>query len=175
MKISSLDTRFHNPKFLAGWVVTRLAEVLAGGILIFAGAMKGTDMALWLHDLSNLHIAPPEYLPWLAVSLPPIEIITGTCLMIGKQLSGARTIAICLLLAFTLVLGFAQAYGINVSCGCFGKLSGHGTPNYILDMMRNAILILACIVHPAYSRAFAPLNPSALSTSPTEKKRKRNK
>jgi uncharacterized membrane protein YphA (DoxX/SURF4 family) len=54
-----------------------------------------------------------------AIILPWVEVVAGTCLVLGLWTPGGALIVSTLLLVFTVALGFNLSRGLDSACGCF--------------------------------------------------------
>ena len=107
-----------------GWPVTLTARVVLGGIFVFSGAMKITDIGMFQANVEAYRLLPVAFIAPFAIALPWIELLVGIYLVIGLFLR-PTAIAAALLLAM-----FAAAITQNIltgniehSCGC---LPDHG-------------------------------------------------
>ena len=96
-----------------------------GALFIVAGALKLRDPATFAVEITNYRFLA-ELAPWLAVTLPTVEILVGGMLLVApiKWRASAALAALGLLAMFTVAVTQARIRGINVDCGCFGGASG---------------------------------------------------
>ncbi len=103
-------------------------RVLVGGVFIVAGALKLREPADFATAISNYRLLP-TLAPYLALSLPPTEILAGAVLLVAPtpwRRAAALAIAVMMLI-FVIASSWAFARGIDVACGCFGSRSGSVT------------------------------------------------
>ena len=109
-----------------GWLLLAWGLRLGlGGLFVVAGALKLGDPAVFAQEIANYRLLP-ELAPYLAIVLPPMEIVAGLALAAGPRLwaqAGALALA-ALSLLFTAALAAATARGLDISCACFGTGSG---------------------------------------------------
>jgi putative oxidoreductase len=105
--------------------VTLVGRILLGGLFVLAGVLKLGDPKTFATEIGHYQLFP-ELAPWLAVMLPPVEIVVGGALLVAPALwrRAAALAALGLLLMFTVAVGHALHAHINVDCGCFGSRSG---------------------------------------------------
>ena len=128
--------------------VSWLLRLALGALLVVAGALKLVDPTAFAAEIVNYRLLP-SLAPWLAATLPVIEMTLGLLLMAGPRRwrRAATLAALALLGVFTVAVGQVVARGINVSCGCFGGNSGPVTLSTVardlgLMAMAGAILWL---------------------------------
>jgi uncharacterized membrane protein YphA (DoxX/SURF4 family) len=100
-----------------------------GALLGVAGFLKLRDPTGFATEITNYRLLP-QLAPWLAATLPAIEIGLGASLMISPRRwrRAAALASLALLAVFTVAVAQVVLRGINVDCGCFGGNSGPVTP-----------------------------------------------
>lgn len=106
------------------WVVGLLRWALAA-VFIYAGSQKMVSPANFSDSIASFALLPPGLIPWVALGLPPFEILAGLCVVSGFQRRAALLGLAGLTAVFLLALGWAVVRGVPVDCGCFGS----GTPS----------------------------------------------
>ena len=107
--------------------LTRIAQVLVGGLFIFSGLVKMNDPVgfsfkleeYFSEEVLNLPIFEPLALP-LAIILVAVEVLLGLALLLGLW---KRAVLLLLsgMIGFFTFLTFWSAYFNQVTdCGCFG-------------------------------------------------------
>ena len=96
-----------------------------GGLFVLAGVLKLAQPTAFATEIVNYRFLP-ELAPYLAATLPAIEIALGVALVAAPvQWRRAAALAMAGMLAvFTVAVGQVVARGINIDCGCFGGGSG---------------------------------------------------
>jgi len=119
-------------------------------LFAYAGVIKLIDTRNFSTEIANYHLLS-ALAPWLAVTLPAIEVALAIALVIAPvRWRRAASLAIAMLLAvFTIAVAQALARHINISCGCFGSAS---SPLTTLTLLRDLGLLLAAIVLMALTR-----------------------
>jgi len=88
----------------------------------------------------------------VAVWLPWVEVLCGVLLICGIWIDGSLFIINTLLVLFMAVLISNWVRGIDVDCGCFSVAASEGEPNTLLDIVRDAVLMVMGLSI-VYSRA----------------------
>jgi putative oxidoreductase len=116
-----------------------LLRLLLGVLMMVAGALKLSDPSSFANEITNYRLLP-QLAPWLAVTLPTIEITLGLMLILAPPTwrRAAALGTLTLLAVFTIAVGQVVVRGINVSCGCFGGNTG---PVTLLTVVRDALLL----------------------------------
>jgi uncharacterized membrane protein YphA (DoxX/SURF4 family) len=124
-------------------VIPWLLRLGLGGLFAAAGALKLRDPSAFATEISNYRFLP-SLAPWLAATLPMIELILGLALIAGPApwRRGAALASVGLLAVFTAALTQALARGISIDCGCFGGASG---PVSGLTLLRDVALLGAAV------------------------------
>ncbi|HEX8953041.1 MAG TPA: MauE/DoxX family redox-associated membrane protein [Polyangia bacterium] len=101
------------------------ARLIVGALFVVAGALKLGDPTAFATEIANYHLLP-ELAPWLAVTLPPTELVVGAALLAApwRWRRAASLAAMGLLVMFLVAIVHVVRAGINVDCGCFGGNSG---------------------------------------------------
>jgi len=124
-------------------LVFRLLAILVGALFIYAGAVKLIDPLRFASDITNYDIVPWSVAVRLAFYLPWLELLCGLALVFYRLFSGALALTIGLMVIFIGASAITKARGIDVSCGCFGSISGNlsFTWHLVLDFVLLAILV----------------------------------
>ena len=124
-------------------------RVLLGGAFIWAGTMKLLDIDEFVRTVGNFTIKPFNEAPydmWLGYTLPMLEVIIGTCLILGILYRGALVSYAGLTTAFIIAIAYVAKKGINIECGCFGKALSFGSYTvHLLVLAAMLVLTLSLI------------------------------
>ena len=120
-------------------------RIALGGIWIYAGLVKITDI-----DQTNLTIRAFEIVPisWakpMSYGLPAVEIALGLMLVVGLAVRWMAALSALFLLLYTGAIASAAARGLRIDCGCFsqgGQLDANTSTRYTLDILRDTGLFL---------------------------------
>lgn len=138
---------------------------IVGAVLVLAGTGKlfqSHHFMLTLHESGSI---PPSIVPVLAGTLPSIEIVTGTALILARFSLGARLVAAVLFLSFAVFHFIAALRGLRVNCGCFGTFisdieGGWWVAVATLAISSMLFASLGCAIRIKPSRIVSPAGPS---------------
>lgn len=135
-----------------------MARLVMGGLFIFSGSAKlgflevfwtigflkpiaqaGIDPAQFAATIKAFAILHTDLIPLFTYTLPWVELICGTALVLGLMPRGAATIINLLLVTFCLAMLSVMIRDIDVECSCFGKFLG-GKVGW-LSLVRNAVFM----------------------------------
>jgi uncharacterized membrane protein YphA (DoxX/SURF4 family) len=116
------------------------ARLVLGVIFLLAGLSKIASPSAFTDDVMEYQLVSGSLAKIVAYSLPPLELILAALCIAGIILPLTASIAILLLLVFTIAIALNLARGRQFSCHCFGSSNATSTigPATIL---RNLFLI----------------------------------
>jgi uncharacterized membrane protein YphA (DoxX/SURF4 family) len=100
-------------------VIALLCRVILGVILIYASIDKIVHPAEFAKAIGNYNVLPFGLENLLGIVLPILELLVGTCLVLGIMLDGSAIIAAGMMTVFIIALSQAMIRGIDINCGCF--------------------------------------------------------
>ena len=100
-------------------VIALLCRVILGVILIYASIDKIAHPAEFAKSIGNYNVLPFGLENLLGIVLPILELLVGTCLVLGIMLDGSAIIAAGMMTVFIIALSQAMIRGIDINCGCF--------------------------------------------------------
>ncbi len=111
------------------------SRLVLGGVLLYAGLTKVSDPRDFARIIANYHLVPESITPTVAWLLPWIEIVTGLSVITGRFYRGGLVWMEILFAIFLVALVWAYAHGLDIECGCFGRVgsSSIGWPHILLD------------------------------------------
>jgi len=121
-----------------------VARLFLGGILIYAGWLKLFDMPGMAKSIENFRILPAGVVNIFAMVLPPVEVITGLCLIAGIAMDGALAITTALFAVFTVAIQSAIMRGLDIECGCFGTSDAEVVGTKVL--LRDVLLLFLTLL-----------------------------
>jgi uncharacterized membrane protein YphA (DoxX/SURF4 family) len=121
-------------------LVLRLA---LGVILVYTGIVKSMDLSHTAQAIENYRLLPVEWVNFVALLMPMLEIIVGVCLIAGLLLDGALVITTGMFTVFLFAIVSALMRGLDIDCGCFG--TDIASPITPLTVLRNTVLLLAVV------------------------------
>jgi hypothetical protein len=125
-------------------ITARVCAAVVGATLALAGAGKVMSWNQWLANARQQHL-------WkiVAVSLPILELVLGTELVVLKPAPLILGLATLLLVVFTSFLALQVLTKSQVPCACFGAHVNR--PPSWRDVMRNLVLIALMFTSAAFS------------------------
>ena len=90
-------------------------------IFIYAGATKLVAPQNFSDSIAMFSILPNSLINFVALALPPFEILAGFAIITGIHRRPAILGLVALTAVFIIAMGTAIARGIEVDCGCFGS------------------------------------------------------
>ena len=125
-------------------LVWRIADVIVGGVFIYAGAIKILDPVQFANDIDNYKILPWTVSVGLAFYLPWLEIFCGLALILRRLHLGGLSILTALISIFIVATIAAKVRGLDITCGCFGHASQHW--NFSAHLSLDLLLLVALIL-----------------------------
>ena len=134
-------------------IVLQLTAAQTVGVVLFlAGSVKVFDRGGTLDAVRAYQIVPVRVARVVAVVLPWLELAAAGSLMTGVMLTWGASLAVALLILFTVVLVITLARGKQVPCGCFGA----ATDDVVSWGKVAANIVLLVVCQPAVFAAFSP-------------------
>jgi len=123
--------------------VSRFMQYILGGVFIFSGLQKISNLNGFLLVVKNYKLLPASAENWIAIILPWIEFIIGSLLLLGIYIRHSALSAFMILILFILVITINIVRGIEFSCGCFSlSLEKSNKITTIGWLLRDFILLL---------------------------------
>ncbi|HIG82807.1 MAG TPA: DoxX family membrane protein [Verrucomicrobia bacterium] len=124
-----------------------LFRIILGGIFIYSGIYKISDPQGLELVIRNYKILTDPFIALAAITLPPFEIILGTCLLLKLFFKGAVLMCVGLLTAFIITLSSLIFRGIDIECGCLGLRTTIQMQIFIDSLLLLSALYLLYSVH----------------------------
>ncbi|MCK4766668.1 MAG: DoxX family membrane protein [Candidatus Aminicenantes bacterium] len=105
--------------FLKSKKVLTVAQLVLGGVFIYASIGKLINPEDFMKSIGNYKILPPIMVKMTAYLLPIIELVFGVFLVLNIRPKLAAIVLGGLLIIFIAAISFALIRGININCGCF--------------------------------------------------------
>lgn len=131
-------------KAKAGPMLYAMGRIVLGGVFVWASWDKILDPVAFSHTIANYQIVSPALGNPVALVLPWIELVCGTCLILNRWTRGSALIATLLLVVFMGALGYNIHRGLDISCGCF-TLDEEAPGNMWLYLARDAVFLAIAI------------------------------
>ena len=111
---------FPEARMLRHPVLSLVCRGLLGGMMIYAGLGKLTDLPAFAEAVEHYRLLPLEAVNLFAMALPAVEVIAGLCLVLGWGQKGALFLTTLLLAIFLAAVESALWRELDIECGCFG-------------------------------------------------------
>jgi putative oxidoreductase len=116
-----------------------LLRILLAALFVLAGGLKILDPAAFAVEINRYQLIPWWGSAILALFLPWLEICVGIGLLTPWFSRGALVWVGALLIVFSVALLSAMLRGLNIDCGCFGRVwQSTGT---FWPLVRNFVLL----------------------------------
>ena len=115
-------------------------EGLVAAALGAAGLLKLADPGRFAAEIAAFRLVGGTATGVLAVYLPWLELTVAAALMTVRFRTAGRLGAAVLLAVFSLALVSAWARGLDVECGCFGRVASGPVA---FGLARNGLLLIA--------------------------------
>ena len=129
--------------FLSNNYLQLTARAVLGIIFIFAGIEKISNPEQFAIAISNYKLLPIFSLNLIAITLPWLEVVSGTLLIFGISIKENSAIIGALMVSFTIMVIIAVLRGLDIDCGCFGTSDGEKVG--LLKIIENIGLIVLSI------------------------------
>jgi uncharacterized membrane protein YphA (DoxX/SURF4 family) len=121
-----------------------LCRWLAGGVFLYAGAVKAGDVAAFAGEIAHYQLLPNVFNVLLAATLPYIEMLAGTLLVFNRRVRAAALVVGGLNLVFIIALVSALVRGLDIDCGCFGVVA-QGASTVVPALLRDVLLMVPVV------------------------------
>lgn len=120
------------------------ARVVVGGVWIWAGVAKLADPYGSAQAVRAYQILPWRVADAVGHTLPSLEVVIGTALVLGLLTRGAAAVSVLMFVAFIIGISSVWARGIQIDCGCFGGggYDPNATGHYPWELARDTGLLL---------------------------------
>ena len=120
------------------------ARLLIGCVFLYASIHKIIEPAQFAQDIRNYQILWPALSNIAALTLPWIEFVAGSFLILGIFTRPAAFIATGLLVVFLAALTYVYLIGLDIECGCF-KSGAAGGKIGLLTLLRDTCTFLVSL------------------------------
>jgi len=97
-----------------------LFRIVFGGVFCIAGAIKMTDLLAFEAAIRNYRLLGDPFVAWAAMSIPPLELIAGSAVILRVIYPGCIIVLCGSLTIFMGALISLLVRGIDADCGCLG-------------------------------------------------------
>lgn len=106
---------------LSNTIIILVCRILLGTVFIVASIDKIANTNNFITSILNYKIVDITLATVAATFLPPLELLTGICLILGIYPKASSIIITSLLFIFTIFVISALVRGLDISCGCFSQ------------------------------------------------------
>jgi uncharacterized membrane protein YphA (DoxX/SURF4 family) len=118
------------------------ARLLIGGMFVYASVYKLFDPGSFAVSIRNYMIIPASWSNVVALTLPWIEIVVGTFLILGVQVRPSALLTTGMLGVFLGAIIYAFSIGLDIDCGCFSAGAASGGRIGAFHIARDTTLLL---------------------------------
>lgn len=133
-------------------VITLLARLLLGGVLLVAGGLKVTKPTDSANAVAAYKLLPTNLAHLIGYALPWLEVAIALLLIIGIMVRPAAIAGGLIMVIFIGAIASAWTRGLIIDCGCFGgggeldpSLASQVHRTYFTEIMRDLALALTAI------------------------------
>lgn len=120
----------------------RLLRFALGGLFIYSGAVKLTDVKGFAAMVSQYQLVPDRFLEAVAYGLPLIELAAGLGLLF--EVPGALSAIFGMLLMFITILWYGILKDLDIDCGCFSMEELKGQNSLRKALYRDFVMVFVC-------------------------------
>lgn len=142
--------------FLRRKEIILLLRLIVGVTFVYASFEKILHPNQFAIAVRSYQIIPVSLSNLFTLSVVWAEAVAATFLIVGLFTRQAAGAILLLTSMFTVAIGIVLVKGMVIDCGCFG--SDGGTPVDLISLIRNILLIAACVLIMRYDRGFLSLN-----------------
>ena len=132
-------------------MITTIARVILGGILLISGAEKVGQPAALAASIASFHLLAPSIIVAISIILPYFEMLVGLYLVIGLFTRIASFVATLQFVIYGAAIASAIIRKLPADCDCFGP-NDHAVadwPHVAFDFALAAIALLIAMNGPS--------------------------
>jgi uncharacterized membrane protein YphA (DoxX/SURF4 family) len=141
--------------------ITLIARLLIGLLFIYASIYKILDPSAFAVSIRNYGLIPAVYSNLIALTLPWIELVAGTFLILGIQTKPAALLTSTMMLVFLGMMIYAYSIGLDIDCGCFSSSTQSSGRIGLIHIFRDGGLVLVSFWALIYDHGDLSLAPGA--------------
>ena len=133
-------------------VITLLARLVLGGVLLAAGGLKVFKPTESANAVAAYKLMPTELAHLIGYALPWLEVAIGLLLILGIMVRPAAILSGLIMVVFIGAIASVWARGMLIDCGCFGgggeidpSLASEVRRTYFIEIMRDLGLALTAL------------------------------
>ena len=133
-------------------VITLLARLVLGGVLLAAGGLKVFKPTESANAVAAYKVLPTNLSHLIGYALPWLEVAIALLLIIGFMVRPAAVMSGLIMIVFIGAIASVWARGMLIDCGCFGgggeidpSLASDVRRTYFIEIMRDLGLALSAV------------------------------
>lgn len=133
-------------------VITLLARLVLGGVLLAAGGLKVLKPTESANAVAAYKLMPTELAHLFGYALPWLEVALAILLILGIMVRPTAILSGFIMVVFIGAIASVWARGMLIDCGCFGgggeidpSLASQVRRTYFIEIMRDLGLALAAL------------------------------
>ena len=133
-------------------VITLLARLVLGGVLLAAGGLKVFKPTESANAVAAYKILPTKLAHLAGYALPWLEVALALLLILGFMVRPAAVLSGFIMVVFIGAIASVWARGMLIDCGCFGgggeidpSLAAEVRRTYFIEIMRDLGLALSAL------------------------------
>jgi putative oxidoreductase len=127
-------------------VVEWVLRLGLGGLFAFSGGVKVRDPETFFWDVHHFDLTPWDLSMIIAMFLPWLEIAAGLALITRKLYLGAIAWSAAMSTIFLGAITTAWARGLDITCGCFGRVGPENATNYPQHLALNGAMLAVALI-----------------------------
>lgn len=122
-----------------------LARLVLGGAILVAGLLKITNLEGSVLSVRayQLHFIPYQLQKVIGYSVPVVEVVLGALIIAGLFTRVTAALGTLMMLVYIAAITSAWARGLSIDCGCFSQGGQTDNPQYLREIIRDAVFALA--------------------------------
>jgi uncharacterized membrane protein YphA (DoxX/SURF4 family) len=133
-------------------IITLLARLTLGGVLLVAGGLKVLKPTESANAVAAYKLLPTNVAHLVGYALPWLEVALAVLLIVGLMVRPAAVLSGLIMIVFIGAIASVWARGMLIDCGCFGgggeidpSLAAQVHRTYFIEIMRDLDLALTAL------------------------------
>lgn len=119
----------------------RICRWAVVGVFLWAAGAKSLDLAAFARTIGDFGLVWPGWAAPAAVAMLAAEFVAGGLLFCRRR--AGYVLAAALLVAYTAVIAYGIAIGLDIECGCLGPADRWAAMSLQASLVRNLCLLVA--------------------------------
>lgn len=141
-----MDSIIKLKEFLHSRYIMFVCRFILGFVFVYAASGKIMNPYAFSKIIYNYKLLPDIFIYLPALILPWLELIAGIFLIFGILKKGSAAILTLMLGIFIMAISINLFRGLSFDCGCFSTLSGTGSHNPYILLLRDILLVIPGII-----------------------------